>query len=146
MALDAEPFALVEREGFKNLISHLAPKYELPSRKYFSETIIPTMYEDLKKAIETELQAAKNVSFTTDIWTSATNNESFISLTAHFIDPKEIVSKSFVLCCQHFPESHTGDNIGEVLNSAIEQWNLKPEKVHLIVSDNAANMCVGTGE
>ena len=55
-------------------------------------------------------------------------------------------NKTYVLCCKHFPASHTGDNIGEVLNSAMDDWGLKPNKVHLIVSDNAANMTVGTGE
>ena len=30
IALDAEPFALVEKEGFKTLMAVVAPRYSLP--------------------------------------------------------------------------------------------------------------------
>ena len=145
MALDAEPFALVEREGFKALMKEIAPKYPLPSRKYFSENIIPQLYDEVKGQVKNELSKAYKVSFTTDIWTSSTNNESFISLTVHFIESTEIVNKSYVLSCKHFPASHTGDNIGDILNSVMEEWNITSDLIHLIVRDNAANISLGTG-
>ena len=51
MAKDAEPFRLVEREGFKDLIGLLAPSYVLPSRTYFSRTLMPKMYDEKRSSI-----------------------------------------------------------------------------------------------
>ena len=41
MALDAEPFALVEREGVKTLMAIVAHSYSLTSCTYFSRTALP---------------------------------------------------------------------------------------------------------
>jgi len=41
IALDNQPFTVVEDEGFVDLLAHLQPKYCLPSRRYFSETMLP---------------------------------------------------------------------------------------------------------
>ena len=146
IALDAEPYSLVEREGFKNLMKHLAPRYVMPHRTYFSNTVIPQIYDNLSNQLLEELQKAKYLSFTTDIWTSSVNNESFIGLTAHFIDEIDFTSKSYVLNCKHFFGSHTGESIAEMLNITMERWNIYPERVHLIVRDNAANIILGTGK
>jgi len=51
MALDAEAFALVERKGFERLMKYLAPQYPLPCRTYFSQKIMPQLYENLKTRI-----------------------------------------------------------------------------------------------
>ena len=44
IALDNEPFSNVKRDGFKLLTKVVEPRYTLPSDKYFSETLIPSMY------------------------------------------------------------------------------------------------------
>ena len=46
IVLDNQPFTTVEDQGFIDLIAHMQPKYCLPSRRYFSETMLPQMYED----------------------------------------------------------------------------------------------------
>ena len=38
IATDCQPICIVDNEGFKSLISTLEPKYQMPSRKYFTET------------------------------------------------------------------------------------------------------------
>ncbi|XP_025264614.1 zinc finger BED domain-containing protein 4-like [Camponotus floridanus] len=145
MALDAEPFALVERKGFQRLMNYLAPQYPLPCRTYFSEKIMPYLYKNLKAYIKEKLIAAKNISFSTDIWTSPTNNESFISLTAHFIRSDDMNREILVLSAKHFPGSHTGSNIGQILNDVMEEWQISSSQIHLILRDNASNMIIGTG-
>ena len=40
MALDNQPFSIVEDDGFINLMSHLQPRYMLPSCRYFSDTML----------------------------------------------------------------------------------------------------------
>lgn len=146
MALDAEPFSIVEREGFSQLIKHLAPNYPLPRRTYFENKALPELYEKLKHFILQDLKLAAYISFTTDIWTSSINNESFISLTAHFIDGTEMKQRICTLNCKHFPESHTGINISDILNEIFKDWKISPSQQHIIVRDNAANITLATGK
>ena len=40
IAKDMQPFHTVERQGFREMVHAFDPKYELPSRKYFSTTVI----------------------------------------------------------------------------------------------------------
>lgn len=146
MALDAEPFALVEREGFSNLLKHIVPRYNLPSRTYFSRTLMPEIYKEIRAQVETKLMStAKYISFTTDIWTSSVNNESFISLTAHYISCDTFQKEIYALRVKHFPVNHTGVNIADILNDTMEEWNITIDQIHAIIRDNAANMICGIG-
>ena len=56
MALDNQPFLMVEDLGFHRLMRHLAPSYLLPSWFHFSEKVIPDLYERAKKAIAHKLE------------------------------------------------------------------------------------------
>ena len=71
MALDNQPFSMVEDDGFIELMAHMQPRYMLPSRRYFSDTMLPQVYEKLKALVEQDLAEpnGKYVSFTSDIWT-----------------------------------------------------------------------------
>lgn len=146
MALDAEPFALVEREGFRKCMAVAVPKYPLPCRTHFSRKVMPEMCDELISTIKQQLKSVKSISFTTDIWTNTGNNEAFISLTAHFIMPDDMTQKNFTLATRHFPETHTASNISEMLNNVMQEWELQPEQLHLILRDNAANIVRGTGK
>ena len=48
IAVDAEPYLMVERPGFQKLMKTVAPKYKVPSRKYFSEGVVPEIYTEVK--------------------------------------------------------------------------------------------------
>lgn len=76
---------------------------------------------------------------TTDSWTSI-NNESFIAVTAHFIDPKnETQLSSVLLGCDSFSERHTADNLARYLRNIVDEWRLS-NKLSGVVSDNAPNI------
>ncbi|CAH1963506.1 unnamed protein product [Acanthoscelides obtectus] len=45
IVLDNQPFSVVENKGFKRLFAVLERKYSIPSRPYFSKTVIPEIYE-----------------------------------------------------------------------------------------------------
>ena len=45
MALDCQPFSVVEDHGFVRLLNYLQPRYQVPGRKYFSSTMIPQLNE-----------------------------------------------------------------------------------------------------
>lgn len=102
------------------------------------------MYSLCKSKVEKQLLQEQNmkISFTTDIWTCSHNNEAFISWTAHWIDASFDLRHA-ILNVAHFPGKHTGERIKEMLIGLIETWKLQTSQVHLVISDNAANMLKG---
>ena len=111
--------------GFKRLISHISPRYEIPSRKYFKEKIIAKIYEKLAQSISQLLKDQKHISFTSDIWSDMHSNLSYISLSGHFID-LSFQRKDVVLNVKHFPGSHTGVAISDILQEMKEELDLFP--------------------
>lgn len=56
MAWDVQPFSVVEDKGSKNLMNVCVPGYKLPTRKYFSNTLLPALYEETKTNLKTDLE------------------------------------------------------------------------------------------
>jgi len=54
IATDNQLFSVVHDTGFSRLVKTLEPRYTLPSRKYFSETVVP----DIKAKIDIMLKSA----------------------------------------------------------------------------------------
>ena len=139
IAVDCQPFSIVDDAGFQRLIHSLEPRYKIPSRKYIAEKITPTVYEEIRESVATAISNAMNFSFTTDIWSTIISSHSLISLTCHWITD-EFERKFALLQAQEFDESHTGQHIAEVLLSMLSSWNIDKSKVHLFIRDNASNM------
>ena len=75
------------------LLNSFNSKYEVPSRKYFSQTAPPTPYAKTQETVSNELEEVKRGGYfaaTTDLWFSTTS-EPYISYTIHFI--KELSSR-----------------------------------------------------
>lgn len=63
----------------------LNSKYNLPSRKYFTETKIPKLYNETKDMIvKPKLSEVMHFPATTDLWTSRANHP-YLSLTVHLV-------------------------------------------------------------
>ncbi|XP_045201083.1 E3 SUMO-protein ligase ZBED1-like [Mercenaria mercenaria] len=81
------------------------------------------------------------VAITTDGWTSRAT-ESYVTITVTFINVDwKLVN--FVLQTRPLPESHTAENIAEVIEYAVKEWKLPTGlggTVPPVISDNAANM------
>ena len=138
IATDLRPYSVVEQPGFKGLINELEPKYHIPSRQHFSGKVIPDLYTEVKSQLIDVLQTAKSISLTTDGWTSKAT-ESYVTITAHFIIDWKI--QNYVLQTRPLHESHTGINVGEVIQRAINEWGLSRPGIPIpIVTDNASNM------
>ena len=142
IALDLQPFSIVEDVGFQRLVTKLAPRgYTIPSRTHLSRTVIPDINKSVKKKIGVLVDNQDYISFTTDIWTSV-GSHSLMSLTAHWID-KDFMRVQAVLNASSFPVSHTGDAINDEIKAMLTDWKIGSEKVHLFVADNAANVKSG---
>ncbi|GBO99152.1 Zinc finger BED domain-containing protein 4 [Eumeta japonica] len=70
IALDNQPLSIVENTGFRNLMRNVKPKYHIPGRKYFTENIIPQLYEETKSEIRRGVMSAAAISVTTDTRTN----------------------------------------------------------------------------
>lgn len=115
IAVDNEPFAMVEsHEGFRRLLNNILPQYKIPGRNYFSENIIPDIYQKVVRKIKTIIAPADCISFTTDMWTCQVNKTCFLSCTAHWLS-EDFKHNHAVLNMKVFPESHTAENIKNCL-------------------------------
>ena len=55
IALDSQPFSMVDDPGFTQLVRELEPRYSLPSRKHVTEKTLPRMYSMVKAAVKKQL-------------------------------------------------------------------------------------------
>ena len=136
---DMLPAYTVEKSGFVKMLAKFNPRYDLPSRKYFSRVEIPSLYSEVKSDIQQQItNGLFFYACTTDLWSSLTS-EPYLSYTIHYID------KQWNLCAKclqthYMPEAHTGINLQEALESTLSQWGLDPEKQVCITIDSGANI------
>lgn len=131
------PFDILEDPEFKNLLKMLNGSYKLPSRKTVSNSIIPLLYHQTYENVKDIMTNSFAVCLTTDGWTSI-KNESFMGVTAHFIN-ENVSLQSVCLGCEKFEERHKIENLSKFLNNTIQEWALA-NKITAVVSDNAPNI------
>ena len=135
---DELPFRIVEREGFKEFIFILQPRFEIPSCRTVTRDCI-SLFLDEKKKLSMFFQKHKgSVSLTTDTWTSV-QNINYMCLTAHFIDENWNLQKKIINFCQIL--SHKGEMIGKMVERCLVSWGIS--KVFTITVDNATSNDVG---
>ncbi|XP_047124279.1 zinc finger BED domain-containing protein 6-like [Hydra vulgaris] len=142
ICLDLQPYCIVEDKGFARFLKNLAPNYTIPSRKYFSTKVIPLMYETIKFKVKYQ---ADFLSLTSDGWTCQHTIQSYYNLTTRFVT-HEFTVKHVILQVTHFPESHTGHNISKFINEALQSCEIPHQKIHAVLTDNAANIIVAIKE
>ena len=88
IAKDMLPLQLVDKPGFCHMVTKLNPRYNLPSRRHFTDVSIPHLYSHVKTfVVKPKLDVAPYFSATTDPWSSPSNLP-FITFTVHLIDEK----------------------------------------------------------
>ncbi|KAJ8302381.1 hypothetical protein KUTeg_021368 [Tegillarca granosa] len=107
LILEMKPLTTVESQSFKNMFKVTEPRYIVPSRSYFKETLIPSMYKSTKEAVIYDINRANVVSLTTDCWTSHAT-QAYMTVTAHAISPTWDLT-NYVLQTRELPGSHTGE-------------------------------------
>ncbi|XP_025198498.1 zinc finger BED domain-containing protein 4-like [Melanaphis sacchari] len=145
IALDYQPYSIVEDRGFKNLMYTLESKYKLPKRQYLASTAIPRLYSKklslLKEEINTELNSMQSISFTFNIWISGAQ-QPYISLTTHYLT-KQFELRNKTLGCSYFPGEHHGKSIFLKIKSMVSEWNMDILSLNIpiyMVTDNARNI------
>ncbi|XP_061578913.1 E3 SUMO-protein ligase ZBED1-like [Cololabis saira] len=128
---------MVEDSGFKAMVSTFHPKYELPSRTYFTKQM-EKKYEVIKAKVKQALQETDSVALTTDIWTSI-STEAYMGVTCHYIGKNwNMVSHS--LMTMPLEERHTAANIAGWIEEVIAKFDIPAKKIKAVVHDNGANV------
>lgn len=135
---DFQPFSIVEDSGFKEFVSVLNPGYQLPNRKTLSTVLLAEEYTNKLFKYQEMGRRCLSICLTLDCWTSK-NLQSYMAITAHFIDKDTFEFHSILIQCAAFDGQHTGEKIAEKLREVANTWALT-NKVNFLVSDNAANM------
>ena len=139
LAKDMLPLYTVENEGFQRLLKAIDPQYQLPSRKYFTNTAIPALYASTQEKVSNSISGTKYFAATTDMWTSATSAP-YMSYTVHFIDPQWCL-QSWCLQTLFVPQDHDADNLADVMTETLTNWSL--DQVCL-TTDNGSNIVYAT--
>ena len=69
IAVDLQPYSIVDDTGFSELIQLLERRYKLQSWRFFANKVIPEMHETVASRIQTLVMEAQAFSFTCNIWT-----------------------------------------------------------------------------
>ena len=116
---------MVELPGFQTMVARFNPRYQLPSRSFFSRTPIPALYCQVREDIEKKLlQHSAFYSVTTDMWASG-STELYINCDW------DMCSHCLTTTC--LIEDHTGENIKMSLLNSLHEWNLDATKLELIL-------------
>lgn len=137
IAVDNMPLSTTEKRGFKKLMKELVPLYKLPCRNTITQ-MMKVKYEVLSSIVKTQIDSIEALSLTTDIWSDMMNTRSFLGLTCHFIQNQQL--RSITLGIQELDNNHTAEYIVNILDAMFKEWNIKPEKVKAVITDNGANI------
>ena len=132
------PIYTVEKSGFQQLLKDFDPRYQLPSRKYFSQQATPKLYNETGEIIVQQLESVEFFSATTDMWSSNTM-EPYMSYTVHFID-SHWKRQSRCLETLYTPVDHTAENLADGMKVILENWNLSSTKQVCITTDSGAKV------
>lgn len=142
IAVDFQPFSIVEDRGFRTYTQALDPTYVLPSRSTISKRMLPNLYEKVRAELKEKIKTVPAVCLTTDCWTSHTTT-SYMSVTCHYIHEYKLHSN--LLDCFVVTEQHTADNLAQELSSVADEWGING-KIAACVTDNASNIVKAVSE
>jgi hypothetical protein len=120
IAREYHPFSLVEDAEFRRFVPMLCPGYQIPSRKTLTNNLIPILHQTTVRKVKATLDVATADCLTADGWTSV-NNNSFLAITAHFLDEETNMCSKLVGCVE-FNEKHTAANLADMLHE-VQQDN-----------------------
>lgn len=66
IAVDMQPYSLVEKDGLRHFLQVVQPAYKLPSRKTLTDLKIPLLYSNTITYLKQQLKNVRFISCTTD--------------------------------------------------------------------------------
>ena len=115
------------------------PSFVLPARKTIRNVHLPKLFQEDRKQIEDSLKNTRKISTTTDLW-SSTNEQSFSTVTAHYVDLNAKKLKHKTLNCELFPDRHNHTNIAKSLKKTFNEFGITEENRMVGVSDSGSDV------
>ncbi|XP_077186915.1 uncharacterized protein LOC143834203 [Paroedura picta] len=138
------PISTVEERPFIELCAAFAPRWRIPSRRYFATKAIPALAEDIKGAVCRDMRGAvgRVVHFTSAVWTSS-RDKWYLCFTAHWVGCSAVGALEpwdAALVLEPLTERHAASHIVTQLRSLVEEW-LSPLDLRLgsVTTDNGSN-------
>uniref|UniRef100_A0A096M0C2 Uncharacterized protein n=1 Tax=Poecilia formosa TaxID=48698 RepID=A0A096M0C2_POEFO len=128
MALNEQPFSVVEDGGFRNLMNHLSPQYNVLSLRYFSDVALPEFFRHICSLLKAD---AKTLCFTTHNWISDVS----LMCMLWAMDWRHQV----LLQCKELLGSHTAANLSAEFKAMLDLWEICHARVHVVLQDNDRN-------
>ena len=136
---DVVPVCIVDKEGFRDMVRALNPRYQLPHKDYFSRVAVPSLYEETRQQLAVRMKKEANYfSSTADLWSSCTS-EPYLCFTIHYVNTQWNL-QTHCLQGHYLLEDHTGAQLQDALSVTLEQWNLNEKKLTAITTDSASNI------
>ena len=86
------------------------------------------------------LAVARRVTICLDGWTKKGLTASYLGISACFFDPSSDRPIHAFLSLMSIKHPHTGEKLANCLDECLKKWDISPEKVLLVVTDNGANI------
>ncbi|XP_061399256.1 zinc finger BED domain-containing protein 4-like [Musca vetustissima] len=135
---DLQPFKIVERPGFKKLVSFLNPKAIFPTDRTIATTALNDVYNIYLDHVKTSLkESPENVTLVLDMWSDKHKHLSYINIKVHFCQNFQM--QIVTLKTEIFPRPHTGLAVVEKIEEALCEFNLL-EKNICAVTDGGSNI------
>lgn len=133
--IDMLPLNIVEKDGFRFLMSVLRPSHNLPTRAKFTSDVL-NQCRQVVSAIEKSTNGSQYCCAQADIWSSR-RMRGFIGVSLSYIHNHKMETR--LVSMKRFMGSHTAENIADVYQNIIKRFASQTTVVG-IVTDNAANM------
>lgn len=127
-----QPFFVVEQEPFRNFVKELRPNAKIMSWRTL-RTMIDNNSKEMIKAVTEVMRAVDHIATTTDCW--SVRRQSFIGVTAHWIDPDSLTRCSAALACKRLRGSHTFNVLASALNDIHSEFEIQGKILRTTTTD-----------
>jgi hypothetical protein len=135
------PLSIVENDSFRHFMAVVDSRYSPICRSTVSSAL-SSMAANLQDKMRQQLSSTStgSLSVTVDIW-SDRKMRGLLGVTTHTMEVSDasVAAKSYLLCCNRFKGSHTGDRIAETFDALCDEYSIK-HRLDYIICDGAANM------
>lgn len=126
---------VVEKVGFKTLVSSLAPHLKLRGRTIFT-SMMENKYEKRKLQLKTALSLCTDAATTVDAWTC--RRRSYLGETIHWYSTDSLERKSACLATRRIVGRHTFDILSKLIETIHNEYQVK-DKLRGSTTDNGSN-------
>ncbi|EFO89983.1 hypothetical protein CRE_22066 [Caenorhabditis remanei] len=138
IAAAALPISFVDNPAWRNFCSIAIPKFKCKGRHQFQRQELNKVYEEYKRKITNELEAASFVSLGFDGWSDVSNKHQYLGVIAHFIQNDSLTFR-VIGVIDIKSKRHTGDYLHEKLEEIAEEFEIK-EKISCLVRDGGSDV------